>query len=259
MSPDAEPQIDAAARRKGTVLENVTIDRATGRLDLDDGSLTENTRAAYPIDYIANASPTGRGGHPKNIIMLTADAFGVLPPIARLSRAQAIYHFLSGYTAKVAGTEKGVNEPQATFSACFGAPFMPRHPGEYGRLLGRLLARHESRCWLVNTGWTGGPYGAGRRMPIAVTRALLAAALDGRLAGLPTRRDPWFGIEVPTAAPDVDARILIRAEPGPIGRLRSRGGAAGPDVQRQFRSARIHGRSRRHGGRSHRLPERLQN
>ena len=208
LSPDAEPQIDDAARRKGTVLENVKIDPATGRLDFDDGSLTENTRAAYPIDYIANASPSGRGGHPHNIIMLTADAFGVLPPIARLSRDQAVYHFLSGYTAKVAGTEKGVQEPQATFSACFGAPFMPRHPGEYGLLLSRLLARHGSRCWLVNTGWTGGPYGTGRRMPIAVTRALLAAALDGRLAGLPARKDPWFGIEVPTTAPEVDARIL---------------------------------------------------
>jgi phosphoenolpyruvate carboxykinase (ATP) len=208
LSPDAEPQIYASARRRGAVLENVIIDRAAGRPDFDDGSLTENTRAAYPIDFIANHSATGLGGHPMNIVMLTADAFGVLPPIARLSSSQAVYHFLSGYTAKVAGTEKGVTEPEATFSACFGAPFMPRHPGEYGRLLTGFLERHGSRCWLVNTGWTGGPYGTGRRMPIAATRALLAAALDGRLTTVPMRKDPWFGVEAPTSAPDVDALIL---------------------------------------------------
>ena len=172
LSAEAEPEIFATTRRFGTVLENVVLDE--NRVpDFDDGSLTENTRCAYPLDFIPNASETGRAGHPKNIIMLTADAFGVMPPIARLTPAQAMYHFLSGYTAKVAGTEKGVTEPEATFSTCFGAPFMPRHPSEYGNLLRQLIAEHGVDCWLVNTGWTGGAYGTGKRMPIKATRALL--------------------------------------------------------------------------------------
>jgi phosphoenolpyruvate carboxykinase (ATP) len=181
---------------------------ADGVPDFDDGSLTENTRCAYPLDFIANASATGRAPHPKNVIMLTADAFGVLPPIARLTPAQAMYHFLSGYTAKVAGTEKGVTEPQATFSTCFGAPFMPRHPCEYGDLLRRLVGEHGADCWLVNTGWTGGAYGTGRRMPIRATRALLAAALGGSLRKAEFRTDPNFGFAVPLAAPGVEEAIL---------------------------------------------------
>ncbi len=208
LSEKAEPDIYATTRRWGTILENVVMDQETRRLDLDDDSLTENTRAAYPLDYIPNASTTGRGAIPRTIVMLTADAFGVMPPIARLSPSQAVYHFLSGYTAKVAGTERGVVEPQATFSACFGAPFIPRHPSVYGELLRDLIARHGSRCWLVNTGWTGGPYGVGQRMPIAVTRALLDAALAGALDRQPMRKDPNFGFEVPLAVPGVDARLL---------------------------------------------------
>jgi phosphoenolpyruvate carboxykinase (ATP) len=207
LSPEAEPEIFATTRRFGTVLENVVLGE-DGVPDLDDGSLTENTRSAYPLHFIANASATGRASHPKNVIMLTADAFGVLPPIARLTPAQAMYHFLSGYTAKVAGTEKGVTEPEATFSTCFGAPFMPRHPSEYGNLLRSLIAEHDVDCWLVNTGWTGGAYGAGKRMPIKATRALLAAALDGSLAGAEFRTDPNFGFEVPVAVPGVDPAIL---------------------------------------------------
>src|SRR5690606_25650559 len=191
--------------RFGTVLENVVMDPATRELDLDDATYAENTRAAYPIDYIPNASATGRAGHPKNVIMLTADAFGVLPPIARLTPSQAMYHFLSGFTAKVAGTEKGLGkEPQPTFSTCFGAPFMPRHPSEYGNLLGELIERHGVSCWLVNTGWTGGPYGEGSRMPIKATRALLSAALDGSLKSAPMRRDERFGFDVPTKLAGVD-------------------------------------------------------
>jgi phosphoenolpyruvate carboxykinase (ATP) len=209
LSPEAEPEIYATTRRFGTVLENVVMDPATRRLDLNDASLAENSRGAYPIDYIPNASLDGRTTHPKNIIMLTADAFGVLPPIARLSPEQAMYHFLSGFTAKVAGTEKGLGkEPQPTFSTCFGAPFMPRHPSEYGRLLGELIERHKVTCWLVNTGWTGGPYGEGARMPIKATRALLSAALDGSLKSAPMRRDETFGFDVPTALAGVDAKIL---------------------------------------------------
>ncbi len=176
--------------------------------DFDDASLTENGRVAYPMHYIPNASETGMAGHPRNVIMLTADASGVMPPIARLSPAQAMYHFLSGYTAKVAGTEKGVKGTQATFSTCFGAPFMPRHPSVYGNLVKDKVARHGVTCWLVNTGWTGGRYGEGRRMPIKVTRALLAGALDGSLETAPMRTDPFFGFEVPTSVPGVDAAIL---------------------------------------------------
>ena len=207
LSAEAEPEIFATTRRFGTVLENVVLD--DNRVpDFDDGSLTENTRCAYPLDFIPNASATGRAGHPKNIIMLTADAFGVMPPIARLTPAQAMYHFLSGYTAKVAGTEKGVTEPEATFSTCFGAPFMPRHPSEYGNLLRDLIARHGVDCWLVNTGWTGGAYGVGSRMPIKATRALLSAALDGSLNEAEFRTDANFGFEVPVSVPGVDTAIL---------------------------------------------------
>lgn len=207
LSAEAEPEIYATTQRFGTVLENVVLD-AHRVPDFDDGSLTENTRCAYPLDFIPNASATGRAGHPKNVIMLTADAFGVMPPIAKLTPAQAMYHFLSGYTAKVAGTERGVTEPEATFSTCFGAPFMPRHPSEYGNLLRRLIAEHKVDCWLVNTGWTGGAYGTGKRMPIKATRALLAAALDGSLNGAEFRTDPNFGFAVPVSVPGVDAAIL---------------------------------------------------
>ncbi len=209
LSPEAEPEIFATTGRFGTVLENVVIDPGTRRLDLDDARFTENTRASYPIDFIPNASATGVADHPKNIVMLTADAFGVLPPIAKLTPQQAMYHFLSGYTAKVAGTEKGVgSEPQATFSTCFGAPFMPRHPSVYAEMLGKKIADHNVDCWLVNTGWTGGVYGVGHRMPIAYTRALVNAALDGSLAGTPTRRDENFGFAVPEACPGVPSEVL---------------------------------------------------
>ncbi|THF58788.1 phosphoenolpyruvate carboxykinase [Ollibium composti] len=207
LSAEAEPEIFSTTRRFGTVLENVVLDE-DGVPDFNDGSKTENTRCAYPLNFIANASATGRTGHPKAVIMLTADAFGVMPPIARLTPAQAMYHFLSGYTAKVAGTEKGVTEPEATFSTCFGAPFMPRHPSEYGNLLRDLIARHGVSCWLVNTGWTGGAYGTGRRMPIKATRALLSAALDGSLNQAEFRTDANFGFEVPVAVPGVEAAIL---------------------------------------------------
>ncbi len=207
LSAEAEPEIYATTQRFGTVLENVILDE--NRVpDFNDGSLTENTRCAYPLHFIPNASASGRASHPKNIIMLTADAFGVMPPIAKLTPAQAMYHFLSGYTAKVAGTEKGVTEPEATFSTCFGAPFMPRHPSVYGNLLRDLIDEHGADCWLVNTGWTGGAYGVGKRMPIKATRALLAAALDGSLAGVEFRTDANFGFEVPVAVPGVDSAIL---------------------------------------------------
>ncbi|WP_439272998.1 phosphoenolpyruvate carboxykinase [Pseudochrobactrum sp. HB0163] len=207
LSAEAEPEIYATTQRFGTVLENVVLD-ANRNPDFNDGSLTENTRCAYPLNFIPNASATGTARQPKNVIMLTADAFGVMPPIARLTPAQAMYHFLSGYTAKVAGTEKGVTEPEATFSTCFGAPFMPRHPSVYGDLLRKLIAEHKVDCWLVNTGWTGGAYGTGSRMPIKATRALLAAALDGSLNNVAFRTDPNFGFEVPVAVPGVDSKIL---------------------------------------------------
>lgn len=208
LSEEAEPEIYATTRMYGTVLENVVMDANTRVLDLDDNTLAENTRGAYPINFIPNTSEENRGGKPTNIIMLTADAFGVLPPISRLTPDQAMYHFLSGYTAKVAGTEIGVKEPQATFSACFGAPFMPRHPGVYGDLLRKKIAEGNVNCWLVNTGWTGGEYGVGHRMPIKETRALLHAALDGSLNGAPMRIDERFGFEVPTEVPGVDTGIL---------------------------------------------------
>jgi phosphoenolpyruvate carboxykinase (ATP) len=208
LSREAEPEIYATTERFGTVLENVIVDPETRVPNFDDGSKTENTRCAYPLDFIPNASATGRAGIPKNIIMLTCDAFGVMPPIAKLTPAQAMYHFLSGYTAKVAGTEKGVTDPQATFSTCFGAPFMPRHPSVYGNLLRALIARHDVDCWLVNTGWTGGKHGVGRRMPIRVTRRLLTSALDGSLNRADFRTDPYFGFSVPTSVPGVEPHIL---------------------------------------------------
>jgi phosphoenolpyruvate carboxykinase (ATP) len=208
LSAEAEPEIYATTKRFGTVLENVAIDEETRELDLDDNRHAENTRGAYPIDFIPNSSEANMGPVPKNIVMLTADAFGVLPPIARLTPDQAMYHFLSGYTAKVAGTEIGVTEPEATFSTCFGAPFMPRHPSVYGNLLKERIARGGVKCWLVNTGWTGGKYGTGSRMPIKATRALLNAALDGSLNGATFRTDENFGFEVPVAVPGVDPAIL---------------------------------------------------
>ncbi len=208
LSQQAEPDIYATTQRWGSVLENVVLDSETRVPDFDDASLTQNGRVAYPIHYIPNASATGTAPHPTNVIMLTADAFGVLPPISRLTPAQAMYHFLSGYTAKVAGTEKGVAGTQATFSTCFGAPFMPRHPSVYGNLLKSLIAEHESTCWLVNTGWTGGAYGTGHRMPIKVTRGLLSAALDGSLNDVEMRIDPFFGFEVPVAVEGMDDKIL---------------------------------------------------
>jgi phosphoenolpyruvate carboxykinase (ATP) len=208
LSPEAEPQIYATTRRFGTVLENVAIDPETRQLNLDDDRVTENTRAAYPISFIDNAVPSGQGGHPENIVMLTADAFGVLPPISRLTPEAAMYHFLSGYTAKVAGTEAGVTEPRATFSTCFGAPFLPLAPSRYATMLGERIARHQSRVWLVNTGWTGGPYGAGTRIRIAYTRAMIHAALSGALDNVPYGRDQVFNVDVPAACPDVPAAVL---------------------------------------------------
>jgi phosphoenolpyruvate carboxykinase (ATP) len=208
LSAEAEPEIHATTKRFGTVLENVVIDPVTRELDLDDNSFAENSRGAYPIDFIPNCSSDNLGPVPQNIVMLTADAFGVLPPIARLTPDQAMYHFLSGYTAKVAGTEIGVTEPEATFSTCFGAPFMPRHPSVYGNLLKERIAKGGVKCWLVNTGWTGGKYGTGTRMPIKATRALLNAALDGSLNEAEFRLDENFGFEVPVAVPGVDSKIL---------------------------------------------------
>ena len=208
LSPEAEPEIFATTKRFGTVLENVVMDPDTRQLDFDDNSLAENSRGAYPIDFIPNASAANMGPVPRNVVMLTADAFGVLPPIARLTPDQAMYHFLSGYTARVAGTEIGVTEPDATFSTCFGAPFMPRHPSVYGNLLKSRIAKGGVDCWLVNTGWTGGQYGVGRRMPIRITRALLNAALDGSLNEAAFRTDPNFGFKVPVAVAGVDAAIL---------------------------------------------------
>jgi phosphoenolpyruvate carboxykinase (ATP) len=208
LSPMYEPDIFQTTRRFGTILENVDVDPATRELDLDSERFTENTRGAYPLHFIGNADATGMTVQPKTVILLTADAFGVLPPIAKLTHAQAAYHFISGYTAKLAGTEVGIKEPRATFSACFGAPFMPRHPGEYARMLTERLAHHEADVWLVNTGWTGGPYGKGERMNIAHTRSMVRAALDGRLARVATRVDPTFGVEVPLKCPDVPPSFL---------------------------------------------------
>ena len=209
LSRETEPEIHAAARRFGTVLENVVMDDTTRQIDFDDGRLTENTRASYPLDFIEGASATGQAGHPSSIILLTADAFGVLPPVARLTPDQATYHFLCGYTSKVAGTEQGVGkDPEATFSPCFGAPFMPRHPGVYARLLADRIRRQNVSCWLINTGWTGGRFGTGRRIPLVHTRAMLNAALDGSLQRAAFRRDPHFGFEVPTTCPGVPEELL---------------------------------------------------
>jgi phosphoenolpyruvate carboxykinase (ATP) len=207
LSAAAEPEIFKTTRTFGTILENVKVD-AEGKLDLNDASKTENTRAAYKLDQIANAHPSKRAGHPASVVMLTADAFGILPPIARLSRDQALYYFLSGFTAKLAGTEIGVTEPQPTFSTCFGAPFLPQPPAVYADMLGRKLDEHRSTVWLVNTGWTGGPFGEGSRMPIAATRVLLHAALAGELEGVEYRTDEVFGFEVPLAVPGVEASLL---------------------------------------------------
>lgn len=208
LSQEAEPDIYATTSMFGTVIENMVYDPYTKELDFEDDSLTANMRCAYPMEFIDYASDTGLSGHPKNIVMLTCDAFGVLPPISRLSPAQAMYHFLSGFTSKVAGTERGVTEPEPTFSTCFGAPFMPRRPEVYGKLLSEKIAKHGATCWLVNTGWTGGAYGTGSRMPIKATRALLTAALDGSLNDVEFRKDPNFGFEVPVAVPGV-ADILL--------------------------------------------------
>ena len=208
LTREAEPQIYDATLRFGSVLENVVFDPETRICDFADDSKTENTRSAYPLDVIPNASRTGRAGQPNNVVMLTADAFGVMPPIAKLTPAQAMYHFLSGYTAKVAGTEKGLVGVQPDFSTCFGAPFLPRHPSVYGNLLRKLISVHGVNCWLVNTGWTGGKYGVGRRMPIKVTRTLLTAALDGSLRGAKYRTDPYFGFSVPTSVPGIEPHLL---------------------------------------------------
>src|SRR5215204_4879983 len=208
LSAEAEPDIYRTTRMFGTVMENVVFDPATRTPDLDDAARTENTRAAYPLTSIPNIVPEGYAGHPSNIIMLTADAFGVLPPVAKLTPEQAMYHFLSGYTAKVAGTEKGIKEPEATFSTCFGAPFMVLHPGVYADLLGQQMAKHNAACWLVNTGWSGGPYGVGQRMKISYTRAMIRAILNGSLAEIETVPDPIFGVNVPVSCPDVASEVL---------------------------------------------------
>ncbi len=208
LDPRAEPEIHATTHRFASVVENMVFDSETLELDFDDDSLTANTRVAYPLEAISNASTASMGGHPKNVIMLTCDAFGVLPPIARLSPAQAMYHFLSGFTSKVAGTERGVTEPEPTFSTCFGAPFMPRRPEVYGKLLQAKINQHGATCWLVNTGWTGGAHGTGSRMPIKATRALLTAALNGSLNAAEFRKDPNFGFEVPVAVPGVEPELL---------------------------------------------------
>ncbi len=208
LSREAEPEIYETTRRFGTILENVGFNAVTGKVDLNEDLLTENTRAGYPLAHIPSAMRRGRGGHPQNIIMLTADAFGVMPPVARLTPAQAVYYFLSGYTAKVAGTERGITEPQATFSTCFGAPFMVLSPSVYSGLLGDRIAAHDVKVWMVNTGWSGGPYGTGRRISIAHTRAIINAALNGQLADIPTREDPNFHLDVPVECPDVPSEIL---------------------------------------------------
>ncbi|MFQ5508874.1 MAG: phosphoenolpyruvate carboxykinase (ATP) [Leptospirillia bacterium] len=209
LSPKAEPEIYACTRRFGTIIENVVYDPERRSLDLDSAEISENTRAAYPIEFIPNMLPSGRAGHPKNIIMLTCDAFGVMPPISKLTPAQAMYHFLSGYTAKVAGTEAGIKEPKAAFSTCFGAPFMPLHPGQYAKLLGEKIERHNVTCWLINTGWSGGGYGEGNRMSIGHTRAMVHGALNGTLAQVATKTDPIFGLSIPTKCDGVPRDVLF--------------------------------------------------
>jgi len=208
LSREGEPEIYATTQMFGTVLENVDVDAKTGAVDLNSQRITENTRASYPIHYITNHVPEGMAGHPSNIVFLTADAFGVMPPIAKLSPDQAMYHFLSGYTAKVAGTERGVTEPKETFSACFGAPFLPLPPAVYAKMLGERIANHDVDCWLVNTGWTGGPYGVGHRMDLKHTRAMIRAALSGQLHTVATRREPVFGLQVPAHVPGVPDGVL---------------------------------------------------
>jgi phosphoenolpyruvate carboxykinase (ATP) len=208
LSREQEPDIFATTQMFGTILENVVLEPGTRRVRFDDQTITENTRASYPLHYIRNHVPSGRGGHPRNIVFLTADAFGVLPPIARLTREQAMYYFMSGYTAKVAGTERGVTEPQATFSSCFGAVFLVWHPSRYAEMLGKLIDEHGSRVWLVNTGWSGGGYGVGSRMKLAYTRAMVRAALAGALDGTPREEDPIFGLAIPTDVPGVPAEVL---------------------------------------------------
>ncbi len=208
LSAEAEPDIYRTTQMFGTLLENVIYDPVTREIDLNDARRTENTRGSYPLTSIDNIMPEGKAGHPRNIIMLTADAFGVLPPVARLSPEQAMYHFLSGYTAKVAGTEKGIKEPEATFSTCFGAPFMVLHPGVYADLLGKHMSTHNAACWLINTGWSGGPYGVGQRMKIGHTRAMIRAILNGSLAQVATTPDPIFGVNVPVSCPEVPNEVL---------------------------------------------------
>ena len=208
LSAKAEPEIYKTCSMFGTILENVVMDPDTRVLDLDNKSLTENTRASYPLSFIPNVEMSGVGGQPENVVMLTADAFGVMPPISRLSADQAMYHFLSGYTAVVGGTERGLTEPKATFSTCFGAAFMPRHPAVYAKMLGERIAKTGAKCWLVNTGWSGGAYGTGKRMDIAYTRAMVRAALDGRLAEVAMSADPNFGLNIPQNCPDVPNEVL---------------------------------------------------
>jgi phosphoenolpyruvate carboxykinase (ATP) len=208
LSKKGEPMIWGASRRFGAILENVVVDEQTREADFDDGSITENTRSSYPITFIDGAVPEGRAGHPRNVVFLTADAFGVLPPVSKLSREQAMYHFLSGYTAKVAGTERGVTEPQAVFSACFGAPFLPREPAVYAKMLGEKLDQHDAQCWLVNTGWTGGAYGVGERMSLAHTRGIIRAVLTGALDDVETKQDPVFGLNIPVTVPGVPDEVL---------------------------------------------------
>jgi phosphoenolpyruvate carboxykinase (ATP) len=212
LSEEGEPDIYQTTQMFGTILENVVLDEPMRRVRFEDQTITENTRASYPLHYIRNWVPSGRGGHPRNVVFLTADAFGVLPPIARLTNEQAMYYFLSGYTAKVAGTERGVTEPQATFSACFGAVFLVWHPFKYASMLGELLQQHGSRVWLVNTGWTGGPYGTGSRMKLPYTRAMIRAALAGHLDDVRTKTDPIFGLAVPTEIPGVPATLMTPRE-----------------------------------------------
>jgi phosphoenolpyruvate carboxykinase (ATP) len=208
LSKEAEPEIYAATHRFGSVLENVTGDHH-GNLDLTDASLTENTRSCYPVEFIPSVELSGRGGQPKNVFMLCCDAFGVLPPIARLTPEQAMYHFLSGYTAQVAGTEKGLgSEPKATFSTCFAHPFLPRKPEVYGKMFADLIAKYGATCWLVNTGWSGGAFGTGKRMSIKITRALLARALDGSLTKMAFTKEPYFGLSIPTQVPGIPDEVL---------------------------------------------------
>jgi phosphoenolpyruvate carboxykinase (ATP) len=208
LSPENEPDIYQTTQMFGTVLENVVLDPVTKKVKFDDQSITENTRASYPLSYIRNHVEGGRGGHPRNVVFLTADAFGVLPPIAKLSAEQAMYFFLSGYTAKVAGTERGVREPQPTFSACFGAAFLVWHPTKYAKMLGKLLHEHDSDVWLINTGWSGGPYGVGKRMKLSHTRAMVRAALAGELKNVKTETNPIFGLSVPIEIEGVPSKVL---------------------------------------------------